>query len=45
MENKIESGEHIDSVTIGEVESLIQEAYKEGFKGEDGFLLAVDLSY
>jgi len=43
--NKIKTEKNITDVTIGEIESLIQEAYKEGFESDDGFLLAVDLSY
>ena len=41
----IKSGEHVTNVTLGEVESLIQEAYKNGWESDDGFLLAVELSY
>jgi len=31
---------HIDDLTLGEAIKLIEKAYKEGWKTDDGFLLA-----
>ena len=31
----IKSGQHIGKITLGEMESLIQEAYKEGWESDD----------
>lgn len=42
---KVKSGQHIVKVTIGEMESLIQEAYKNGWESDGPLLQAVEVSY
>jgi len=42
---QIKTGQHIVNITIGEMESLIQEAYKEGWESDNTLLEAVEVSY
>lgn len=42
---KIETDKHVDEVTLGEVKSLIDNAFNSGWESDDGFLLAVGLRY
>lgn len=42
---KINTDKHVDDVTLGEVKDLIDNAFKNGWESDDGFLLAVGLRY
>ena len=41
----IENGQFIGKTTIGEMESLIQEAYKEGWESDDLVAQAISISW
>ena len=42
---QVENGQFIGNTTIGEMESLIQEAYKNGWKSDDKLVDAISISW
>ena len=42
---QVESGQFIGEITIGEMDSLIQEAYKEGWESDDKLCEGINISW